>query len=93
MNNYLEDLRLNIKYYREKKEMSQTQLSIICDCGTGTIGGIESGKAKPSLDMLLKIAEALGVTPADLFIREVSISKSSIKQQLQENFLVFIQNI
>mgnify|MGYP002624782717 CR=1 FL=1 len=93
MNKYLEDLRLNIKYYREKKKLSQTQLSIICDCGIGTIGGIESGKAKPSLDMLLRISEALGVTPADLFIREVSISKSLIKRQLEKNFLLFIQNI
>ena len=93
MNRYLEDLRLNIKYYREKKEMSQTQLSIICDCGTGTIGGIESGKAKPSLDMLLKISEALDVTPADLFIRGVSISKNDIKHQLEEKFLLFIQSV
>ncbi|MBS7294423.1 MAG: helix-turn-helix transcriptional regulator [Treponema sp.] len=47
--------------------ISFAQLSIICNCGTGTIGGIESGKAKPSFEMMIKIAEALIINPADLF--------------------------
>lgn len=93
MNNYLEDFRMNVKYYREKLGISQTQLSIICDCGTGTIGGIESGKAKPSFDMIIKIAEALKVTPADLFIRESSKSKSEIKQQLKQQFDIILTKL
>ena len=79
MDNYLDEFRMNVKYYREKMDISQTQLSIICDCGTGTIGGIESGKAKPSFDMMIKIAQALKVTPADLFIRDISKSKTELK--------------
>lgn len=93
MNKYLEDLVLNIKYYREQKGISQTQLSISCDCGTGTIGGIESGKAKPSLDMLLRIADALDVTPADLFIRNVSVEKALIKEKLEREFMVFLERL
>ena len=90
MQNYLDDFRMNVKYYREKLGISQTQLSIICDCGTGTIGGIESGKAKPSFDMMVKIAEALKVTPADLFIRDISKSKSQLKQELKTLFDSFL---
>lgn len=75
-----------MKFYREKLGISQTELSIICDCGTGTIGGIESGKAKPSFDMMIKIAEALKVNPADLFIRGASKDKSEIKNNLKINF-------
>ena len=86
MENYLDEFRMNVKYYREKKDISQTQLSIICDCGTGTIGGIESGKAKPSFDMMIKIAQALKVTPADLFIRDISKSKTELKQELKQQF-------
>jgi transcriptional regulator with XRE-family HTH domain len=81
---------MNVKYYREKLGISQTQLSIICDCGTGTIGGIESGKAKPSFDMMVKIAQALKVTPADLFIRDISKSKSQLKQELKTLFDSFL---
>lgn len=86
MAEYLEIFRLNMKYYREKLGISRSQLSIICDCGTGTIGGIESGKAKPSFDMLIKIAEALKITPADLFIRDVSKSKLEIKKEIKLQF-------
>lgn len=86
MDNYLDEFRMNVKYYREKMDISQTQLSIICDCGTGTIGGIESGKAKPSFDMMIKIAQALKVTPADLFIRDISKSKTELKQELKRQF-------
>lgn len=90
MQNYLDDFRMNVKYYREKLGISQTQLSIICDCGTGTIGGIESGKAKPSFDMMIKIAQALKVTPADLFIRDISKSKYQLKQELKTLFDSFL---
>lgn len=83
MANYVDDFRMNMKFYREKKGLSQTQLSIQCNCGTGTIGGIESGKAKPSFDMIIRIAEALDITPADLFLRDASVTKKSLKENLK----------
>lgn len=86
MGSYLDEFRLNMKYYRELRRISQAQLSIICDCGTGTIGGIESGKAKPSFDMMVRIADALEVNPADLFIRDSSKSKIEIKNSLRACF-------
>ena len=93
MTNYLDDFRMNIKYYREKLELSQAELSIICDCGTGTIGGIESGKAKPSFDMMIKIAEALKVTPADLFIRDISKTKAEIKKEIKNQVEIMLAKI
>ena len=86
MKQYLESFRLNMKHYREKRRISQTQLSILCDCGTGTIGGIESGRAKPSFDMIVKIAEALKITPADLFIRDSSETKQALREKLKKSF-------
>lgn len=82
MDKNFSDFRFNIKYYREKLGISQTQLAIIIDCGTGTIGGIESGRAKPSFDMILKIADALHVHPADLFMRNITKTKADIKKSL-----------
>ena len=86
MDKYFDDFRMNMKFYREQAGFSQTYLSILCNCGTGTIGGIESGKAKPSFDMMIKIAQALKVTPADLFIRDISKSKTELKQELKQQF-------
>lgn len=93
MKDYLEDFRMNIKYYREKNDISQTQLAILCDCGTGTIGGIESGKAKPSFEMIVKIAEALKITPADLFVRDSSKNKIEIRKQLKFQFEQILEKI
>jgi DNA-binding XRE family transcriptional regulator len=93
MTNYLGDFRMNIKYYREKLEISQARLSIICDCCTGTIGGIESAKAKPSFDMMIKIAEALKVTPADLFIRDISKTKAEIKKEIKNQVEIMLAKI
>ena len=77
---------MNMKYYREKAGISQTHLSILCECGTGTIGGIEAGKAKPSFDMMIKIAEALKINPADFFIRDSSKSKTELRENLKTQF-------
>jgi transcriptional regulator with XRE-family HTH domain len=93
MMKYFDDFRMNMKYYREKQDISQIQLSIECNCGTGTIGGIESGKAKPSFDMIIKIAEALSVSPADLFVRDSSLSKEKLKKELQNRFDNIIDNL
>ena len=93
MNKYLEDFRMNMKFYRERLGISQTELSILCDCGTGTIGGIESGKAKPSFDMMITIAEALQITPADFFIRDASVSKTKLKKTLKTEFENIISRI
>lgn len=73
--------------------ISQVKLAILCNCGTGTIGGIEAGKAKPSFDMLIKIAEALNITPADLFIRDVSKTKIDIKKSLKTQFDNFFASL
>ena len=86
MADYSEDFRLNMKHYRERAGISQTQLAIRCNCGTGTIGGIESGKAKPSFDMLLRIAEALQVSPADLFVRDAAMERLRRKELLRQEF-------
>lgn len=86
MSDYFEAFRMNMKYYREKLGLSQMQLSILCDCGSGTIGGIEAGKAKPSFDMIIKIAEGLKITPADLFVRDSAITKLEIKKSLKSQF-------
>ena len=81
MNNYLDDFRMNMKYYREKAGISQTHLAIMCECGSGTIGGIESGKAKPSFDMMIRIAEALKISPADFFYQRLIPDPRRASQQ------------
>ena len=58
--------------------MSQLELSGICDCAKSTIGGIESRKNFPSFELVLKIAYALEIHPADLFLRNASKTREEV---------------
>ena len=79
MEDYFETFRLNVKFYREQKKMSQSQLAIGADCTNGLIGQIEAGTTKPSFDRIVNIAAALQVHPADLFLRNASTTVSDTK--------------
>lgn len=73
----------NLKYYRNKKGISQAKLAELCDCGTGTIGSIESARQNPSFDLLFKISEVLDVHPADLFLRDSSKTDDEIRAHIE----------
>lgn len=87
------DFRMNIKYYRAKRNMSQAQLAEACDCSNGMIGAIEAGRAKPSFDTILAIAEALQIHPADLFLRDTSVTHQELKEQIQNKLIEDIKMI
>ena len=57
----------NMKFYRKQKGISQAQLAEACDVSNGTIGNIECGITKPSFDLILMIANKLGIKPEMLF--------------------------
>ena len=56
------------------------------------IGNIESGKAKPSFENILKIAAALKIHPADLFLRNASTTVTNTKKILKSKLLPQIEN-
>ena len=85
MEKYKSDFVENLLFYRTKKNMSQLELSGICDCAKSTISGIESRKNFPSFELILKIAYALEIHPADLFLRNASKAKKEICDYFTEN--------
>ena len=87
------DFILNMKYYRTKRNISQAQLAEECDCSNGMIGAIEAGRAKPSFDMILSISEALQIHPADLFLRDTSVSRNELKNQIQNKLIEDIKTV
>ena len=70
----------NLIYYRSQKFLSQLELSGICDCGKSTISGIEAGKTTPSFDLICRLADALEIHPADLFLRNASQTREDVRQ-------------
>lgn len=92
MEDFFETFRMNMKYYRELRKMNQSELAIQANSSNGMIGNIESGKAKPSFDNICKIATALGVHPADLFLRNASTTVNNTKSLLQDELVPLIEN-
>lgn len=91
MNDFFDDFRMNMKYYREQRKLSQSELAIQANSSNGMIGNIESGKAKPSFDNILKIASALDVHPADLFLRNASTTVKNTKSLLKTELIPQIE--
>ncbi len=81
----------NLKSYRKEKSISQEKLAEICDCATGTIGCIECGKTLPSFEMIVNIAAALKIHPADLFLRNASTTVMEAKDKLRMKLLPQIE--
>ncbi len=75
-------------YYRTQNGLSQLELSGICECGKSTISGIEARKHFPSFELILKIAYALEIHPADLFLRNASQSREDVRKFFDEELSV-----
>lgn len=86
MNAYQSDFIGNLIYYREQKGYTQSTLAAVCDCSKGNIGGIESGKSSPSFELILKIADALEIHPADLFLRNTSSTRADTARFFESEF-------
>jgi transcriptional regulator with XRE-family HTH domain len=67
----------NLKAYRKRYGVSQTQLASLCNSSTGYIGEIECGKRFPSVSMIERIAASLGIESWHLFKNEPVHSSGS----------------
>lgn len=61
---------LNVRKYREERDLSQEKLSFACGLHRTYISGVERGVQNPTVVVLNKIAKALKI-PAALLLDEV----------------------
>ncbi len=103
-----ETLGKNIKKYRLLRDMRQEDLAEECDCSNSHIGHIENARGIPSLEMIVKIANALNVTvdqllstsyktPEIVYLREIAerIEKYPVSQRIQacEGFNAYLDSL
>lgn len=93
MNSYQSIFIENLKYYRNKKGISQAKFAEACDCGTGTIGSIEAARQFPSFDLLFRMADVLKIHPADLFLRDASKSDEEVKKHIENILAEGLKNL
>lgn len=64
----VEDFGKRLRELRKAQGYSQEGFALTVELDRTYIGGIERGERNPGLKTILRIAEALGVSAADLFI-------------------------
>jgi transcriptional regulator with XRE-family HTH domain len=65
-NNFYKYLGKNIKHYRKRLNLTQQELADKLGISLNFMGKIEVAFSKPSLDMLIKIANGLEITVSEL---------------------------
>jgi transcriptional regulator with XRE-family HTH domain len=73
-----------IREIRIEKKISQLELANIANFSQSFLANVESGKKKPSLLTILRIAEALNVNPREFFPKPTTNSKEELKTQLRD---------
>lgn len=71
----------NLKCYRKERKISQMRLAELCETSTSYIGEIEIAKKFPSIEMIEKIARALGIRPFQLFQDESDIMPADDREK------------
>ena len=85
-------LGANVRKYRKIAGLTQEELAEIIGCSNSHIGQIENGRGVPSLDMMVKIANALGVMidqfvvadsdhPELIYLHEISAKLKSYRKR------------
>lgn len=85
----------NLKFYRLKKGMSMKELAEACGVSPMAISNYESGKRNPDMDMMKKLALALGIRVTDfldsrneeLSFRHCEFRKQTALSKMQQEFI------
>ena len=67
MHRILKLLGRNVRAHRLAREMTPEQLAKKADISSYFLDRIETGKGNPGIDVVFRLARALGAHPADLF--------------------------
>jgi len=76
-----------LKSFRKKRGLSQMHLALRAKITLSYAGKLERGESAPGIDMLSRIAQALGISPAEL-LGEVETERDSlavVRDQIQKH--------
>ena len=61
-----EQLGMRIRYLRKRKRLSIEDLALLCEINKNYLCDLENGRRNPTIQMLEKIANGLGITISEL---------------------------
>ena len=86
MTDYQENFIQKMRFYRKLAGITQAKLAELCGVSSGTIGNIECGITKPSFDLIIKLAEAVKIPPAEFFktdTNDIKFSDELLNNQIE----------
>lgn len=72
----------NMKKYRVEEKLTQEKLAALTGLSVQYVGNIERGNATASLETVMKICEALKITPNHLLIPSCDINPNALMKQI-----------
>lgn len=76
-----------IKYFRKKKKLTQDELSNKCGISRNALSNYELNKRTPPINVIMKIAEALGIPPTQLLTEKIDlVAQEIIKNALNKGY-------
>lgn len=82
-------LGANIRKYRVNLGLRQEELAERVDCSSTHIGMVENANSKPSLEMVVKIANALQVTPDQLLLDSSEVPELVYFREMEQRLCKF----
>lgn len=95
MNNeeMLEYVISSIRRIRKAKNLSQLELSVRANMSQSFLANLETGKKEPSAMTLIRIAEALEVSPREFFPESTNESDINVKNEIKTEIMELLSRL
>lgn len=82
-----------IRAIRKQKNISQMELCLRANMSQGFLTNIETGKKEPSAMTLIRIAEALEVSPREFFPESTKESDINVKNEIKSEIMELLARL
>lgn len=82
-----------IRAIRKQKNISQMELCLRANMSQGFLTNIETGKKEPSTMTLIRIAEALEVSPREFFPESTKESDINVKKEIKSEIIELLARL
>ena len=83
----------SIRRIRKAKNISQLELSVKANMSQSFLANLETGKKEPSAMTLIRIADALEVSPREFFPENENTSNINVKNEIKSEIIELLSKL
>lgn len=83
----------SIKVIRKQKKISQMELCLRANMSQSFLTDIETGKKEPSTMTLIRIANALEISPREFFPEADAVSSSDVRTKIKSEIIDLVRTL